>query len=305
LASVAVDQQVLLWRVADGTLLHRLGGRSREIKRVAFSPDGIVLVAASYNHVDARRVADGTLLTELEKWPGAEMAFISGEMTLAFSKNNDVQLWRVSDGTQLNNFPNAGTRVAISPGGTWLASARDRAVHLWRIADESLWRSLAGHTRDVIEMVFSTDEQIIATNSLDGTVKLWQVSDGILLWTLDKDIGVLRSGMVFSPNGMLLAIGSLGSDSLQLLRVSDGTLVHQLKEPEGSIVSAAFSPDESLLAVGTGDGAVHIWDAATVKHISTLPGHTNMVSSIAFSPDGSLLASGSLDGTVRLWGVPC
>ncbi len=303
LASVAVDRQVLVWQVADGTLLHRLDGHSREIERVIFSPDGTILAAAGYNHVHARRVADGALLTEMEKWLGAEVAFISGELTLAFSKNNDVQLWRVSVGMRINNFPNAGTRAVISPSGNWLVSAHNSVVYLWRIADESLWCSLKGHTHDVVWMVFSPDEQILATAALDMTVKLWQVADGTLLETLEEGIGAVRSGMAFSPDRKLLAIGSAGTDTLRLWSVSGGTLLHRLKEPDGSIVSVAFSPDGGLLAVGTGDGLVHIWDAVVVKQLSTLKGHTAMVSSVAFSPDGNLLASGSLDGTVRLWGV--
>jgi PKD repeat protein len=68
-----------------------------------------------------------------------------------------------------------------------------------------------------------------------------------------------------------------------------------------SVFSVAFSPDGKLLASGSWDDTVKLWEVSTGQEVRTLEGHTNSVWSVAFSPDGKLLASGSLDDTVKLW----
>ena len=69
----------------------------------------------------------------------------------------------------------------------------------------------------------------------------------------------------------------------------------------GSGNSLAFSPDGKILANGSNDRSVMLWDVRTGKHLGTLKEHQGFVGSVAFSPDGKTLASGSVDGTVLLW----
>ena len=70
-----------------------------------------------------------------------------------------------------------------------------------------------------------------------------------------------------------------------------------------TVYSVAFSPDGKMLASGSSDGTVRLWDVNTGGHLRTLEEHTSLVYSVSFSPDGKTLASGSRDGTVRLWDV--
>lgn len=69
------------------------------------------------------------------------------------------------------------------------------------------------------------------------------------------------------------------------------------------ILSVAFSPCEDIIAGGTTNGEIWIWQSTTGKPLFVYSGHSDGVWSLAFSPDGKILAGGSQDRMIRLWKV--
>ena len=63
----------------------------------------------------------------------------------------------------------------------------------------------------------------------------------------------------------------------------------------------AFSPNGHILASGSADNTVKLWDISTGKVLRTFTGHTDWVWSVAFSPDSHSIASASQDETIKLW----
>jgi WD40 repeat protein len=71
----------------------------------------------------------------------------------------------------------------------------------------------------------------------------------------------------------------------------------------GWVNNVAFSPGGLLIASGSIDGTVRLWEVQTGKEIRRFKGRTGEVSDVAFSPHGRWIASGGVDKTVRLWDV--
>jgi serine/threonine protein kinase/uncharacterized protein YjiK len=82
--------------------------------------------------------------------------------------------------------------------------------------------------------------------------------------------------------------------------------IRSLQGHEGGVCvdgCVAFSPDAQLLASGSWDNTIKLWEVSTGNTLQTLRGHRDLVLSIALSPNGLLLASGSADSTIKLWEV--
>lgn len=69
------------------------------------------------------------------------------------------------------------------------------------------------------------------------------------------------------------------------------------------VITVAFSPDGQLLASGSFDQTIRLWDIPSGRCRRVLTGHTGQIWSIAFSPDGETLASCGSDGAIKLWHV--
>ncbi|MDY7024234.1 MAG: serine/threonine-protein kinase, partial [Cyanobacteriota bacterium] len=77
--------------------------------------------------------------------------------------------------------------------------------------------------------------------------------------------------------------------------------LYTLSGHRSAVTSVAFSPTENILASGSQDQTIEIWQLERGKRWYTLTGHQNWVTSIAISPDGKTLASGSRDQTIEIW----
>ena len=69
------------------------------------------------------------------------------------------------------------------------------------------------------------------------------------------------------------------------------------------VYSVAFNPNGKLIASGSRDYTVRIWNVQDGKEIYKLTGHRSYVFCVAFSPNRKFIASGSDDKTILIWNL--
>ncbi|MCP2730155.1 WD40 repeat domain-containing protein [Symplocastrum sp. BBK-W-15] len=166
-------------------------------------------------------------------------------------------------------------------------------------------RTLAQHSDTVSSVAISPDGKILASGSLDKTIKLWNLETGNLLATLVGHSSAVLS-VAFSPVGQILASSSnleLRDGCIKLWDVEPARLRQTLG---GGLInlrvnSLAFSPDGQTLASGHAEAKIRLWHLGSGQLRQTLKGHGWDVNSLAFSPDGRFLVSGGLDGAIKIW----
>ena len=162
--------------------------------------------------------------------------------------------------------------------------------------------TLTGHTDEVSDISFSPNSKILASCSMDNTIRLWRMPDGQLLATLTGHTDEV-SDISFSPNSKILASCSM-DNTIRLWRMPDGQLLATLTGHTDEVSDISFSPNGKILASCSGDNTIRLWRMPDGHPLATLTGHTKWISDISFSPDGKILASCSGDNTIRLWRMP-
>ncbi len=177
-----------------------------------------------------------------------------------------------------------------------------------------------------VDMFYELDRRgISAPKSLAPTPAITVSRDieGLAMGTDGMLYGVTHPGSTAGHVSYLVRInpetfqhenlGSLGFGAMSItaenvsgtVSPTDKTVTARLRATltghSGYLSSVAVSPDGKMLASGSFDQTVKLWDVETGQMLDTLTGHTKAVYSVAFSPDGKTLASASVDNTVILW----
>ena len=268
LASGSEDNTIKLWQPSTGKEIRTLTGHSYSVNSIAFSPDGQLLASGS---------SDNTI----KLWQpstGKETLTLTGHSNLGQTHLNSRFLFR------------SGFHEFISINTKWLKPLLSGQF-------KNKMR-LPCHFDSVRSVTFSPDGQILASGSLDNTIKLWQQVTGEEIRTLTNHSDF--SSVTFSPDGQILASGSV-DNTIKLWQPGTGEEIRTLTGHSNSVYSVAFSPDGQILASGSGDKTIKLWQPGTGEEIRTLTGHSHTVYSVAFSPDGQILASGSVDKTIKIW----
>ncbi|MGE5194014.1 MAG: protein kinase domain-containing protein, partial [Deltaproteobacteria bacterium] len=301
-----------VWDTATGKL--QTGFPEPNVVRgLAFSPDGKKLATGSemrtvtvWDVQTGRRLVQDTHLD-----PVWSVAFSPDGKTLASSTlGGAIKLWDMAPPEEVTTIPIAGgaTSLRFSADGRTLLVGNSGPT---KLIDGAAGKEVAVLPASGMTTV-SADANVLAglVSADRGTV--WEVRTGRVIASMPFPPHG-RTKLTLSPDGKKLAeFYPWSSDNtLKLWDVATQQAQILTSDPQklnrvGSVSSAEFSPDGTMLAAGLQFQWVAVWDVATGKvKLQFSPKKPAMMSfiSLAFSPDNKALAVGTDVGAVTLWEV--
>ena len=348
---------------AKSKIRHWEWGRHRFLVRGGSSDDLVQSVATVPTDdsvecidrtVDGKWIAIGKLTGECELWrldgkqPFAkfrhgrsltDLDFNSAGNLIASSGDDDdnsgtVCIWRVQEGKdpilekKLPMKTGSATTVSFSNDvqSEYVAAGDNKRIgRVWKWRDEKEI-VLLGHIDALTSIEFSPNNELVASSSKDGTVRVWKTTDGAEVQQFTGHNAPVLS-IAFTPNGKQIASG--GADRRILLWSVDPTenltkrvenVVKELRgDPlpmkpfhsfvghQGTVQDVSFSLDGTRLVTSANDNQVHVWSVPaqsanlTSKPIQTLRGHGGWVRACCFSADGMQVFSGGDDRSWKTW----
>lgn len=308
LAAGLDDKTAGIWSVADGKRLQTLEGHTDEVTSVAFSPDGSLLATGSVDkNVKVWQVSDGSLKISIEgvhSKPITDVLFsLDGQAIYSASEDSTTHKVQVSDGKLLkiySGYSDGG--IELSNDGKTLVGYGQEKITFWQEEDAKILNTYKDD--NVVSFDISPDGKFLATAGWDYSVRIWDLSTGLVRLTLEdlqpEELhfnGVFTTA--FSPDGREVMLA--GREVVGFWDVSNGSPLRNAVTNTNPIYSIAVSPDESMLAFVDGlqvnvrqiaDGAeVDVKDKDEIQSIGD----------VVFSKDGKSLLVGLWDGSARIW----
>ena len=268
-----------------------LRGHDSTVFNIAFSPDGKLIVTASYDGTarvwDATTGENTAILERHESAVyGAKFSNDSRYIVTA-SEESSAQVWEAKQGdvkawerkATLRGYNSALFGLAFSPDGQFVATVRDDGtVWIYEVSTEIIRAQLNDQTSNLVTSVaFSSDGKSILTAQLDGEVKTWDL-DKI---KEEQFASVPKSEIKLEATTPIQFLITLSSDGKYVVTIVNGIArvwesgtgrkVAQLGVDSNPVVGAAFSLDGIFIVTIDPNGIAEVWKTETGTSVNRLP----------------------------------
>ena len=280
---------------------------SSSIFSIAFDPSSDLIAFGDGNGaVKIFSINEGTERTTLIShsdliWSVA----ISEDSKLVASAGNDNKIVifdteKLSFLTLKLNQPSTPLSIVFDEENKSLISAwRNGDIAIWNIESGCLITIFNAHIKSIRTISFDKKRRILVSASNDGEIKIWNIASNTCIKSIQTSSKRINE-ITISPDGKLIACDQYNSIMIFDL---DGNLKGILEGHDDWVYSVAFSHDGELIATGSRDRTVKVWDLVSMTCLKTLEGHTNTIHSVRFSSSSLILGTGSFDNSLRLWDI--
>ena len=304
-------RQIKLWEVATGRELRTLTlppgtriGPSAFVKG-SHTLATVITIILKRNYLNFWNIDDGSVTTA-DLRPAGGFVLNSGGTLLGGLTVGGIKIWDLNTRVVHRSFEaDRVALLALSGDGKTLAARlsfpNQDSIRVLNVESGTVIRTVK-EDNEVTTFSLSRDGGVLASVTIEGRLKLWDVNSGAVLRTFRRKPDCLA----FNSEGNILAVGeSQGAlqswGGIALIDLATGNDLSELKAQTERVSSLGFSSDGRLLASGTQFRNVKLWTLTSGGTFQTLGRSEGPVNSVVFSPDSRLLAAGGTD--VRLWNV--
>ncbi|KAF3219629.1 hypothetical protein TWF106_007052 [Orbilia oligospora] len=195
-----------------------------------------------------------------------------GKTLASVSANVEVNVWDLATGDlrrtmKINRGNDSYWKIAVSPDGKLVAldletPSGDYSIVVWNtITGDRLQRLQAISYKSIECIVFSPNDEMIASSSRDCRIRIWNTSTWELLHVLQEHTDGVNQ-IAFAPDSKTLASAS-DDRTVRVWDLVTGTLLQTLNGHSSPVEGVAFSGDGKLLASASLDSKIQVWDVAT------------------------------------------
>lgn len=193
----------------------------------------------------------------------------------------------------------------FSPEGQYIATGgEDGRVKVWNALSGFCVITFKEHIAPVtgVQFIGHGQGKAVLSSSLDGTVRAHDLIRYKNFKTLTAPTPVQFTCVAADPSGEVVCAGSLDPFNVYVWSLQTGKLLEILAGHEGPIACMRFAASTSLLATGSWDGTLKLWDVYKNSCVETFE-HGCDVMAVAFRPDGKEVACATTNGHIYFWDV--